>query len=288
MKVHVTGGSGFLGASVLPQLVERGHRVTALARSAEAANRVKALGAEPIPGDLDDPAQIDAAFATGGAEMLVNLASLGFGHASAIVAAAAEAGLKRAIFVSTTAIFTKLAARSKAIRTAAEEEIRRSALEWTIVRPTMVYGRPGDRNMERLLQLLRRSPIVPLPGGGRRLQQPVHVDDLAWAIANALDRPNTIGQAYDLAGPEPLMLRRLVQEAAEAVGRHPKLLPMPLAPTVVAVRIYERVSPRPRLGAEQLERLAENKAFDISAARRDLDFDPRPFTDGVREEARLL
>ena len=288
MRVHVTGGSGFLGGRVVPLLIELGHEVTALARSAPAAERVAALGAAPVTGDLDDPASLDAAFSASRAQVLVNLASLGFGHAPAIVGAAEDAGLSRAVFVSTTSLFTRLNASSKAVRQSAEDTIRSSALEWTIIRPTMIYGAPGDRNMARLLGLLRRSPVVPLPGGGHRLQQPVHVDDLARAIVAAIDRPATVGRAYDLGGPEPLTLRQVIEQASAAVGRRRILAPVPLRPAVAAARLYERMAPNPRLKAEQLERLAEDKAFDISDARRDLDFDPRPFEAGIREEAALL
>ena len=285
MKVHVTGGSGFLGGYVVPRLVAAGHDVTALARSAAAAERVLSLGARPLAGDLDDPASVDDAFAASEAGALVNLASLGFGHAPTIVAAAEEAGIDRAVFVSTTSLFTSLNARSKAVRRAAEETVMASSMAWTIVRPTMIYGAAGDRNMARLLRLVRRAPVVPVPGGGRGLQQPVHVDDLAAAIVAALPEPRAVGKAYDLAGPEPLTLRELILEAAAAVGRTVRLVPVPLRPAIIATRAYERLAPRPRLKAEQVERLAEDKVFDIGPARRDLGFAPRSFHDGIRQQA---
>ena len=288
MKILVTGGSGFLGGHVVPLLISTGHDVSALARSAQATERVEELGATAVAGDLDDPASLDAAFTSSEAEALVNLASLGFGHAPVIVAASEEAGLRRAIFVSTTGIFTSLAPSSKAVRLAAEEAIRSSGLDWTIVRPTMIYGTPADRNLARLLRLLRRSPILLLPGGGNRLQQPVHVDDLACAIVAAVERPRSTGNAYDVAGPEPLTLRQLVSEAGAAVGCSPRLVPVPLGPAVAAARLYERAARRPRLKAEQLQRLGEDKAFDISAARRDLGFEPRPFEAGIAREAAML
>ena len=288
MKVHVTGGSGFLGGSVIPLLVAAGHEPTALARSATAAERVAALGAVPVCGNLDDPASVDLAFAESGAEVLVNLSSLGFGHAPTIVAAAEEAGLKRAVFVSTTSIFTRLATRSKPVRVAAEDCIRSSSLDWTIIRPTMIYGTPADRNMARLLRGLRRLPVLPLPGGGRGLQQPVHVDDLASAIVGVLGRPLSVHRAYDIAGPEPMTLRTVIEQAGIAAGRRPKLVPVPLAPAVALAKLYEALAPWPLLKSEQLARLAEDKAVDIGPARADLDFDPRRFADGIRAEAALL
>jgi len=288
MKVHVTGGSGFLGGSVIPTLIAAGHEPTALARTGAAAERVSALGATPIAGDLDDPASVDAAFAASEAEALVNLTSLGFGHAPTIVAAAEEAGVRRAVFVSTTSIFTRLRTTSKAVRVAAEDTIRASGLDWTIIRPTMIYGTRADRNMARLLDAVRRLPVLPLPRGGIGLQQPVHVDDLAAAIVAALDRPTVVHRTYDVAGPEPLTFRTVVEEAGAAVDRRPKLVPVPLAPVVGLVRLYEAVAPSPRLRSEQVARLAEDKAVDIGPARADLDFEPRSFADGIRAEAALL
>ncbi|MHB1533055.1 MAG: SDR family oxidoreductase [Acidimicrobiales bacterium] len=287
MRVLVTGGSGFLGGKVLPELHRRGHDVVALARSTAAADKVAVLGAEALSADLDDPASLDEAFPLAKAEALVNLASLGFGHAAAIVAAAEEAGIARALFISTTAIFTTLPAASRAVRVEAEDAIRASALEWTIVRPTMIYGAPGDRNMERLIKFLRRSPVVPLPDGGKALMQPVQVEDLAWFICEVLDAPEARGAAYDVAGPEALSLREVVEISAAALGRRPRLVTVPLGPVTAAARLYERLARRPRLRAEQLERLGEDKAFDIGAATA-LGYRPRPFAEGIAAEAAML
>jgi len=284
LRVLVTGGSGFLGSHVLDVLRQRDHDVVALARSQPAAEAVSARGATPIAGDLDEPESIDAAFTASEAEVLVNIASLGFGHGPAIVAAAEEAGIKRAVFVSTTSLFTNLNAPSKAIRIAAEEAVRSSVLDWTIIRPTMIYGTSGDRNMWRLLRLLRRTPVVPLPGADK-LHQPVHVADLAQAVVAAAERADAIGHAYDVAGPEPLTLRQLVHQAAAAVGREVRMIPVPAAPVVAALGLVERTGRRLPISAEQVARLTEDKAFDISAAAAALGFGPRSFAEGIAQEA---
>lgn len=291
MSLMVTGGSGFLGGFVIRKATAAGYTVLALARSGAAAEEVSRLGARPVPGNLDDPSSLDAAFAGAaaqGVKTLVNVASLGFGHAPAIVAAAEEAGLQRAIFVSTTSVTTALPAPSKAVRLHAEQIVRDSDLDWTILRPTMIYGDAGDRNIARLLALMRRLPVLPVPGGGARLQQPVHVEDLAAAIMEAVSAPVSVGRVYDVAGPEPLTFRNLLEESGSALGRRVRLVPVPLRPAILALRAYERLSPRPRLKAEQLERLAEDKAFDISAASEDLGFRPRTFREGVRDEVTSL
>jgi uncharacterized protein YbjT (DUF2867 family) len=302
VRLVVTGGSGFLGGFVLREAVRRGYEVAALARSPAAAAAVRALGARPVGGDLAAPgpaaaAALAQAFAAG--DVLVNLASLGFGDAPAIVAAAERAQVRGAVFVSTTAVTTTLPAATKRVRLAAEQRIAESALDWIILRPTMIYGAPGDRNLSRLLPLLCRAPVLPVPGGGH-LQQPVHVADVAHAVLAAAEligaelagsgragaRPG--GVTYDLAGPVPLTFGELLRTAGQAVGSRTRFVPVPLPPVLAAARGYELVSRSPRIRAEQVRRLAEDKAFGIRAAARDLGFAPRSFAAGIRSEARAL
>jgi uncharacterized protein YbjT (DUF2867 family) len=287
LTLMVTGGSGFLGGYVLREAARRGHQTVALARSEAAAAAVTGLGARPVTGDLNDaPSLADAFTAASGerCDVLVNLASLGFGHAPAIIGAAGRSGIKRAVFVSTTAVTTTLPASSKRVRLAAEQSISESSLDWTIVRPTMIYGDPGDRNLSRLLPLLRRVPVLPVPGG-RHLQQPVHVADAADAVLAAAEHPEAALHTYDVAGPEPLTFTELLRTAARAVASRTRFVPVPVSPIIAAARGYELLSRNPRIRAEQVRRLAEDKAFVIDDAIRDLGYAPRSFAEGIRAEA---
>jgi len=288
MRLLVVGGSGFLGGYVLSEAARRGHQTLALARSPEAARAVAAHGARPLGGDLDDARHLDEAFAAAGCEALLCLASLGHGHGPRIVAAAEDAGVPRAVFVSTTAVTTTLHPPTKQIRLTAEQQIRGCALDWTILRPTMIYGAAGDRNLSRLLPLLRRAAALPVPATGGCLHQPVHVADVADAVLAALQRPAAVGALYNVAGPEPLPFSELLGICARAVGSRTRLVPVLLAPLVRLVRGYERLSRHPRIRAEQLLRLGEDKAFAIDDAIRDLGYAPRPFADGIGDEARAL
>jgi uncharacterized protein YbjT (DUF2867 family) len=288
MRLLVIGGSGFLGGYVLREAARRGDQAVALARSPAAARTVAARGAQPLAGDLDDARSLDEAFAAAGCEALVCLASLGFGHGPAIVAAAEEAGLRRAVFVSTTAVTTTLHPATRQIRLAAEQQIRRCSLDWTILRPTMIYGDADDRNLSRLLLRLSRAAVLPVPAVGGCLHQPVHVADAAGAVLAALRYPAAAGALYNVAGPEPLPFAELLGTCARTVSSKTRLLPVPLPPLVLLARGYERLSRHPRVRAEQLTRLGENKAFAIADAVRDLDYAPRPFAEGIADEARLL
>lgn len=260
-----------------------------MVRSDVSAERVRAIGGRPIVADVTDAHALERAIYVSAADALVSLIPLSSGLGPLIVAAAERAGVVRAVFVSTTAIFSTLDTTTNPLRRVAEKAIQASSLDWTIIRPTMIYGEPGDRNLERVLRLLNRTPVVPVPP--RRiaaLQQPVHVEDCARTVVAALKSRPAVARSYQVAGPEPMTLRQLIRQASAALGRRPVLAPIPWPPIVGMARGYERIARHPRFRAEQLSRAAENKAFAIGPACRDLGHDPRPFAEGIAQEVALL
>jgi uncharacterized protein YbjT (DUF2867 family) len=286
MRVVVTGGTGFTGERVVQALAKLGIATTVAARQTSDVSGVQRYGASVATADLGDRYALSAAF--DGHHSLLHVASMGFGQIPDVIEAAKTAGIRRAVFVSTTAVLTSLPVRSKPIRAAAETCVRESGLDWTIIRPTMIYGSSRDRNMCRLLRHLRRWRIAPIPGQGSALQQPVHVDDVADAIVQAALRDTTVGREYVASGARPLTLRELIATAAEAVGTRPVFLPLPSRLSASALRAMERIGVRLPIRAEQLDRLNEDKAFCHLATTADLDFRPRDFAAGIRAEAEEL
>jgi nucleoside-diphosphate-sugar epimerase len=285
MKVLLTGATGFTGGRVLALMRDEGMAVRCLVRSAARAAQLPS-GTETAIGDIGDGDSMQAALR--GCEALVNTASIGFGHGPALVRATEASGVKRALFVSTTAIFTTLNARTKSVRRDAEEAIVGSALDWTIVRPTMIYGSGRDRNMCRLIRLLARTPLMPVIGSGRNLQQPVYVDDVARALLLALGRPVAIRQAYNVAGAAPLTFNEVIDTIAALLRKRVFKVRIPVAPVVGTLRLTERAGLRLPVKSEQLLRLNEDKAFDIGPALHDLGYAPFSFAEGIAREIREL
>ncbi|MGB7926215.1 MAG: NAD-dependent epimerase/dehydratase family protein [Pyrinomonadaceae bacterium] len=282
MNVLVTGATGFTGSYVVPLLLRQGARVRCLVRAGSDTSRLAVDQVELVEGDLNDQASLERALRD--ADALVNIASLGFGHAPNIVNAAVAAGTRRAVFISTTAIFTTLNAPSKSVRLAAEETIRASGLAYTILRPTMIYGSSRDRNMCRLIAYLRRWPAIPVFGRGEHLQQPVYVEDLATAIVQSLTSERAVGRAYNVSGAAPLTYNQVIDTVCEALGRRVRKVRLPLAPLVATLNAVERLPLRLPVKAEQIMRLNEDKAFDSSAAIEDFGYRPRSFAEGIRLE----
>ncbi|MBE7535912.1 MAG: NAD(P)H-binding protein [Anaerolineales bacterium] len=282
MKIFITGATGFTGSRVAPLLLENGYEVRCLYRASSNRSTLSDPKIEWAQGDLSDTQALTSAMQ--GTDTLVNIASLGFGHADSIIRAAKDAGIKRAIFISTTAIFTQLNAASKKVRMAAELAIETSGLKYTILRPTMIYGSPRDRNMWRLIRFIRYSPIIPVFGDGKSLQQPIYVDDVAQAVMSCVSNDKTIGKSYNIAGKHPLMYNEVIDTITRQMNRRVWKLHIPSKPVVAILSLFERMRILFPIKAEQVLRLNENKDFSYADAQRDFWFSPLAFEEGIRIE----
>ena len=271
-RILLVGATGFLGSFVAARLMER-HPVALVRPSSDTS--VLPRGMELRRGHLNGgPLPLD------GISTVVYCASMGFGHVPRLVRQLEQRRISRALFISTTAVFTTLPSESRTPRLEAEAAVERSSMDWTILRPTMIYGTARDRNISRLLRFLKRIPVFPLCGNA--LWQPIYVEDLADAVVAALDSSDTVKKVYNVAGAQPLRFADLVRTAGRAVERNVTLIRVPLAAAVLAARLTRVVTP------EQIRRLAEDKAFSYADAAREFLFAPRSFAEGVACEAEAL
>ena len=282
MNVFVTSGTGFTGSYVVRLLLKTGVQVRCLYRPGSDCSVLPQPEIEWVLGDVADSQALSASMR--GIDALVNIASLGFGHVDSILRAAKDAGIQRAVFVSTTAIFTQLNAKSKSVRLVAEQAIETSGLQYTILRPTMIYGSPRDRNMWRLIRFMRYSPIVPVFGDGNYLQQPVYVVDVAQAIVSCLCSDQTIGKSYNIAGKYQLTYNQVIDTVARQMNKRIGKVHIPSMPVVSLLKLFERLHLPFPIKAEQVMRLNENKNFSYEEAQRDFGFRPMSFEEGIRSE----
>ncbi|MDQ3006466.1 MAG: NAD-dependent epimerase/dehydratase family protein [Chloroflexota bacterium] len=282
MKVFVTGATGFTGSHVVPLLLRSGYEVSCLYRASSDRSFLTDSNIEWILGDVSDANSWATAMQS--ADALVNIASLGFGHADSIISAAKTAGVQRAIFISTTAIFTQLNAPSKKVRVVAELAIETSGLKYTILRPTMIYGSDRDRNMWRLIRFMRYSPIVPIFGDGKYLQQPIYVADVAQAVVSCLSNEGTVGKSYNIAGKQARTYNEVIDSITRQMKKRVWKLHVPSKPVVALLRLLERIRIPFPIKAEQILRLNENKDFSYAEAQRDFGFSPLAFEEGISIE----
>lgn len=284
MKALLTGATGLLGGALLDLLLQEGHEVRCLVREGSRnVSRLDPSQVEVFRGNASSADDLQRALA--GADALLHVA--GIEHAPSVVEAVRAAGVSRLVIVGSTSAHSAYEFRSGP-KKEMEGVVRGSGLDWTIVRPTMIYGSERDKNVHRLLRFLDRFPVFPVFGPGTNLWQPVFHEDCARGVYEALVRPAAVGRSYDLPGAEPLSYRELVEAAADALGRRPRILNFPLEPVRKALAAAEKLRLPLPVKSEQVLRLREDKAYPYDDARRDLDYAPRPFSEGIKLEVARL
>jgi len=280
----VVGGNGFIGRRLVERLVDRGESVRVVSRRAE-GNGGSALRIERVAGSIEDSATIRRAVE--GASAVVNLVgttaaktkqqfySLHRDSPARLAAAARDAGVKRLVHISAMGISLdapSIADRSKA---AGEHAVRDAFPDVNLIRPALVYG-PGDHFFTRFAQLARSAPAIPLIGGGRTRFQPMHVDDVAEAIARVLEQPASARRAFELGAAEIFSFRELIERLCEAIGRRPWLVPIPFALAEAGAYLTQWL-PHAPLTIDQVRLLKTDKVIrHPRSAPAALNMQPRP------------
>lgn len=275
----LSGGTSKTGNAVVERLVHTfgSDAIVCLVRTTSETAFLRTLGVRLHTGDITEPASYQEIL---GPEIaFIDMSRIRFTHYALPILV--QTGVTRAFFVSTTAIYSRFQAMNT-LYLGNEAKIRDSGLNYTILRPSMIYGSPQDKNMHKVIRMLSKTPAFPLFGGDS-LMQPVFVDDLADAIVRAIGDEKTINAEYDLAGPEPLSYREILETIKQELNRKTRLIEVPMRLAERVVRFGEKIPGFP-VKLEQVQRLHEDKVFDISKAVTELNYQPRPFVEGIRAE----
>lgn len=304
--VLVTGGSGFVGAHLVRRLLAGGHAVRALARSDDSAAALERAGAEPVPGNVCDPASL--ATAARGCGLAFHCAarvgdwgprkeyvSVNVEGTRNVLAACAAAGVRRLVHCSSEAVLVSgppllhadetwpLRPRSRSVyaATKAQAELvlgEASGIETVAVRPGFVWG-PGDRTIRPLLAQAVRDGRFVWVGGGRHLISTTHVANVVEGLVLAAARGRA-GEAYHVSDGDDVPLRAFATDLLATAGVVPpgRSLPFPVARGIAAVgeSVWRalRLRGQPPLTRTAVWFVGLERTVSIEKARRELGYEP--------------
>jgi uncharacterized protein YbjT (DUF2867 family) len=273
--ILVAGGSGFIGAAVVRRLTSAGVDVAVMTAHPErSAVRIRALGAKPVRGDVQDARSLAPALE--GVECVVQALTFPtfpvekrsrgytfeeFDHhgTERLARAASAAGVGKFAFVSGAGAAPDSPRPWYRAKWFGEEAIRATGIAHTIIRPSWVFG-PEDRALNRFVQFARRSPVVPVIGDGRQRLQPVFVDDVAEAFARAAGPAGPEG-TFEIGGPDVLTMDQILATMLGVMGKRRPLVHLP-AWMPKAAGFFLQALPKPPLSPDAVDFLTADALAD--------------------------
>ncbi len=281
----VTGGTGFIGRSVLRRLTEDGYTVrTLLNPSQSSPDLPRGVSVDVTLASLSDRRSVRASLV--GVKTVIHLDSaaglLGTGKTLPmdvagtrnIAEAAVDAGVNRLVFLSQLGADRASAYPAMRSMALAEEQLRRSGVQFTILRTTAIFGRQ-DRFTTSLAKMLAVSPLFfPIPGDGSTKLQPLWVEDLATCVAWILDDNSTFGKTYEIGGPEYISFKQIISMIMQAASS-PRILISTRPPYLRAgAWLMARLMPMPPVTPLWLDYLAVDRTTDLNTLPREFSLQP--------------
>lgn len=297
MRVALFGGTGFIGSYLVDALLEAGHDPVLLVRPGSEHKVRRADRCSVVPGDVDDAAAIAATLKScDAAAWLIGILreqprkgitfeALQYQAARRVIDAAVSQGVRRFLLMSANGARPEGTPYERT-KYRAERHLADSGLHGTVFRPSVLFGDPRGR-MEFCTQLRNQMIRPPFPAPafftglsprrGTFAMTPVHVEDVAAALAKSLEVPETVGEIYKLGGPETLEWTEILKRIAAASGRDKLIVPVPVLPVKLAAGLLGRFGWFP-VTRDQLDMLVAGNTVASRRAFERLGIEPAPFS----------
>jgi uncharacterized protein YbjT (DUF2867 family) len=290
--IFIAGATGFVGSHLIDDLSAKNNRLKCLVRSAKAGDRLAARGIETVIGDITAPDTLKGVLGAG--DLVIHLVgiiqesgkstfqSVHTQGTSNLVEEAKRAGVGHFFYQS--ALGADKSSWSGYLKTKAEAEeiVKQSGLRFTIFRPSLIIG-PWDGFTKKMVDMIKLSPVLPVPGKGNARFQPVYIKDWLKCIAEVIKAPAKYLSTYEIGGPEQITYSRMVEIMSEALGRRKTVLNIPMGIMKFSASLLENILASPPVTSDQLRLLEMDNICDIDAVEKNFGFKPAKFEDALRE-----
>ncbi|HXU81183.1 MAG TPA: NAD-dependent epimerase/dehydratase family protein [Polyangia bacterium] len=289
MRALVTGAAGVMGSRLVRLLGERGWQVRGLVMPGDRLRSRIEGHCEIVEGDIEDASSLREAFHD--VSLVYHLAAVilspdptvfarvnrdGTAH---VVQAAVTAGAQHLVYVSSASVIYPRRTRYAQSKLEAEEIVRRAPrLQYTIVRPTLVYDEVGGQEFRLFLDYLRRFPVVPFVGPGLARKRPVFSGDVVDGLARIAGNPRAYGKTYNLSGGEAIPIGEMARLMLQHHGLRKRFLHLPVPLCRALAAGMGALLDDPPLNHYTIAGMINDADLDPAEAMRDLGYQPR----GVR------
>ena len=291
----VTGANGFVGSAVVQLALQKNIPVRAMVRESSDLTLLENTPSEiQVCADMDDPASL--ARAIEGVTTVVHCAATTSSMAPdlelsrkinvegthALLEACRTQGVTRIINISSQSAHPDNPSVYGKTKLEQDQVVRsETQINWTILRPSIIYGPVARGIFNKMVGLCRKLPVIPVIGSGREPMRPLHVEDLAEGILQCIESPATYGNSYDLGGADSLEFNQFLEEILQAIGQKKMLIHLPIPIALVIARVLSTFLKNPPLTPDNVTGISTVKFVDITAAHKDFGFMPRLFYDGL-------
>ncbi|MEM1367325.1 MAG: NAD-dependent epimerase/dehydratase family protein [Cyanobacteria bacterium P01_H01_bin.15] len=286
----MTGSTGLTGNLLLGHYAHThpGAEVTCLLRETSDRTLLErlSLSLDYVTGDSASTESWRQVLATRKPETIIHVAQLR--QVPALLAGLkAHAQTPRLIIIGTTGIYSKFNEYAQEY-IMAEAALQQYTGAVCLLRPTMIYGSPRDKNIHRLIRFCDRNGFFFVFGPGNNLLQPIHADDVAQALLAVWQNPQLSG-GYEISGADVIAYRELIELVGKLLGKPIRQLSFPLGLGINLATMAEKIlGARSPVKREQILRLQEDKAYAHQAAHDAFGFSPRTLEAGLRQEIELM
>lgn len=294
--ILITGASGFLGRQLVARMSGDElfrNQIRCFIRRKEQEKYFGHYNIEVVRGDIRNENDISKALE--GVDTVIHLAALiktpndsdyyevNLEGTKKLVKKSIEQKVKRMIFVSSFQAreeFDTAYGRSKRF---AEDFIRRSGIEWVILRPLMFYGKTDNKDLMHLVGFIRKYPIIPIFGNGKYKLQPIHVDDIVEAILRSIKQKNIRNVTFEIGGGSVVTMNGFVDLVCKFLNiRRIKLhLPIPLCKNIF--KIQSTLSKRSLMNPRMFKYITYDKICDNSWVQKHLNLYPMDLPSGIQK-----
>lgn len=284
----VTGSTGHTGKYFLQELVNNKYEgpIRCVVRKTSDTSLIdnSGLNIEKAVGDIRDEEFLSNCMQ--GVDTIIHIINIRY--TLTVISAAIKHGIKRAICVHTTGVYSKFRVASeeyKKIENQLEDLVSTNDIKVTILRPTMIFGDICDHNISKFIKMIDKTRVFPVINNGEGLIQPVNARDLGKAYYRVLMMPTEkVKSSYNLSGEKPISLLQAFKLISEYLGKKTLFISIPLEIGVFLAQILKIITIGKIDYVEKVQRMSEDRCFSHEDAKNDFGFNPEPFVVGIKRE----